>query len=553
MSRLCAAGLVLGGLMTLAPQLWAEGRPEPARDSQTTSDAIDFVYLGPTRPLVFRLRITIDGRPFRDVWQARFDELFAEEDRERDGRVTLEQVDAIARDMNGSLAGAGKTSAKDSPLRPSAGFVGTVDRASSQAYVEKLLPSVTLAQRAVVDRMAAMALFPLLDTDNDHRLSSAELSVAEERVRQRDFDDNRVITRRELVLDPAAIAAAADPAAGDRALNLENSPIILLDASITPDQFAGKVLTYYDHNQDGHLATSPPDREIDLTAETLGRLDGNGDGKLEREELEKLIDARPDVELPLAMGRTSARDNRARAVLADREFRARKTLAGGFDLKLGEAEIKFLRNNRNPQEANIEFRRYDTDNNAYINKSEAGNGGIGEAAFAAMDTDEDGKVMKGEFGSFMNRQNAAAAVRLQLEVTDEGQSLFDLLDTDSNGVLSARELRTAVNILSFADKNGDGTLGGDEIPQHLRLELVRGVDQPGDARSIAVAASTSTAKSSSSGPLWFRKMDRNGDGDLSPHEFVGPIQAFRKLDVDGDGLIDRQEAEAASPKAARAE
>ena len=75
-----------------------------------------------------------------------------------------------------------------------------------------------------------------------------------------------------------------------------------------------------------------------------------------------------------------------------------------------------------------------------------------------MDTDGDGKIFKGELTSFMTRQNEAAAARLQLEVTDQGQNLFEVLDTDSDGVLSPREQRDAKSILAVADKNGDGAL-----------------------------------------------------------------------------------------------
>jgi hypothetical protein len=40
-------------------------------------------------------------------------------------------------------------------------------------------------------------------------------------------------------------------------------------------------------------------------------------------------------------------------------------------------------------------------------------------------------------------------------------------------------------------------------------------------------------------------MDRNGDGDLTPEEFLGTRAQFDKLDTNHDGLIDFSEAAAA--------
>jgi hypothetical protein len=41
-------------------------------------------------------------------------------------------------------------------------------------------------------------------------------------------------------------------------------------------------------------------------------------------------------------------------------------------------------------------------------------------------------------------------------------------------------------------------------------------------------------------------MDRNHDGDVSRREFLGPRDQFDRLDRDKDGLIDPDEARAAS-------
>ena len=80
----------------------AEDRAESS--SGLAADVQDILFLGPIRPLLVRLRISVDGHPFRQVWQNRFNELFEQEDRDHDGRMTIEEAGAIMRDMSGGLS-----------------------------------------------------------------------------------------------------------------------------------------------------------------------------------------------------------------------------------------------------------------------------------------------------------------------------------------------------------------------------------------------------------------------------------------------------------------
>jgi Ca2+-binding EF-hand superfamily protein len=505
--------LVLAVVLAAFERASAENPGSPAWHSAAPADAQDILFFGPLRPLLVRLRITNDGKPFRDAWQARFDELFASEDRDHRGRVTVEQGESIARDMNGSL--------RENiwlEMKKIAEPDGLVERAALSAYIEKVFPPFVIRRRASIARDSAAALFPLLDINHDNQLSTAELAAAVQQLKQRDFNDDGVITAGELILDPKAIAAAADSAGAQPESNSDDGQVVALDAAMTREQIADKLLNHYDRDNDDRLTTRPPNVEIGLPQALLAKLDANGDGALNREELMGFADRRPDLELPFAMGRVTAAELRKQQpVSTDDGFRVRKRLRDGYHLDLGDSVVDFQRNGRDPRQADlVDLKSYDRDNNGYIDASEAANNNISKSAFAAMDTDGDGKVFKGEFTSYVTRQNAAAAMRLLLEVTDKGQDLFAILDTDGDGVLSAREQHDAKNVLSFADKNGDGALAGDELPQKLDFTLLRGADELREEAIVGQRRATrSAAKAGTLGPLWFRKMDRNNDGDVS--------------------------------------
>ena len=120
-----------------------------------------------------------------------------------------------------------------------------------------------------------------------------------------------------------------------------------------------------------------------------------------------------------------------------------------------------------------------------------------------------------------------------------------MIDADRDGRLSV-ELRTAWDRLAAWDRNGDGSVARSEIPRNMDVTVMRGPAGFGRGmRQAVMGVNPAAPRASTKGPLWFRKMDRNGDGVLSPREFVGTAEDFKKLDTDGDGFIDAREAEKA--------
>src|SRR6185312_11677706 len=129
-----------------------------------------------------------------------------------------------------------------------------------------------------------------------------------------------------------------------------------------------------------------------------------------------------------------------------------------------------------------------------------------------------------------------AACRVEVECIDRGDGLFNLLDRDGDGRLSPRELAEAPTIVTpFA--SADGSFGPENLVRQLALRFV--VDPVPVGLLVPPAAGGPSPRGPT--PLWFSKMDRNGDGDVSLREFLGPIELFRKLDRNGDGLIEPAE------------
>jgi Ca2+-binding EF-hand superfamily protein len=543
--------------------LAAQAPGEPAAASKTAAapdrpdDVQDMIVWTDTRPLLVRLHITVDGKPFRQAGRDYLNRLFDELDRDQDGVLGKDEA------MRAPPTLHSPPFVFRQPVRPqdmlaakAADADGKVSRDAFLAHYADAAPFSTAAGQGRPS--LGIAAMELLDTNHDHALGADELRAAESSLRRRDFDDDETVTDVEMAPGQGAYGRTAflvDAASAGRA---PTALVTTLEPSTDRGTTAATIISRYDANKDGRLSAGTADAaEVRFSDPLAAALDTSADGVLDREELARFVDRRPDIELCFAIGAAAAPEATAQEAqpgdAPPGEFPIKNLPDGRTLVDAGETQLEFRQGppTYGPavrQTAQAQFRAFDPDNNGYIDETESRRIAFIGASFQAMDRDGDGKVFKEEFEAFMERQVAAAATRLTLTVSDEGRQLFELLDKDGDGRLTIRELRGASDLMAESDADFDGVLGGVEIPRRLRFDLVRGSAAQLTGSFVVAAGMRGQAPrgaAPTAGPVWFRKMDHNRDGDLSPREFLGPPAEFTRLDADHDGLVSAREADAA--------
>ena len=159
-----------------------------------------------------------------------------------------------------------------------------------------------------------------------------------------------------------------------------------------------------------------------------------------------------------------------------------------------------------------------------------------------MDRDHNGMVFEDEFLDFMELRDTLADDRIGLSIAASSTDPINQFDTNNDGRLTHAEFARALATIKSWDANQDERITGDEIPaaSYGTFHLGRtapGLRRPRMSRQMQPAAMAKDA------PVWFQKMDRNRDGEVSFREFLGPLDVFRKLDANHDGVIDAHEAQ----------
>ena len=321
--------------------------------------------------------------------------------------------------------------------------------------------------------------------------------------------------------------------------------------AISEIQLPGRLIKKYDKNRDGKLAPA----ELGWGDERVKMLDENSDGKLSEKELKGI--ARTPVDLELAVDLEGAPegqpainilqtggkriDDARRTDLVRLAF-ARAVLTVSFR-KVDYMKVAI-------DSAMRLFNQLDTDGNGYLDKKETALLVRFEAEklFDALDADGDGKIFGEEMEKYVKVRGEPAATRAMVNLYDTGRGFFESLDSNGDGRISMRELKAVAKSLQGLARGEGGRLTPEDPARNFHIEFTRGsyfLFRQG-ATPTAAAPLPAYAQREPVGPIWFVRMDRNNDGDLTWNEFLGPREVFHRIDTDGDGLIDPQEAFAAT-------
>lgn len=530
--------IILGTLLLSLPAGAADPPPEP----------VDVLALADARPVVVRLAVTVDGRPLDHGWVAFGDALFKHLDKDKSGSLDgaeparLPPLLALLTDRSGFPPPGASLSraALADYLRANDLAPFRVSRpANAPPRQGGRLVRVPVGTPAELDAV----FLKVLDADRDAKLSAADLASAPTALARLDADENELLTASEILGRSNESQYVLE---GDR--EPQSNPFALVRLGRKADPALARALLDRYRPKDGPARRLT--RAAGLPDAAFVALDRDGDGELDAEELARFGGAcSPDVELAFHLG-TPQPGKRAVVTAAGRGAVGTAAAPTGdfVAVTLPGLRLEFTPRPSNrtdfPLTYESLFRQLDRDANGYLDATEARSYPTFRDGFPFLDADGDGKVFEAELtaaaGAVEPLARAAAGGMVAADVSETSRGLFGLFDADGDGRLSPRELR---GLTKLPERLGvkDGLLTPGDVPRRFEVTLAATPSQP------SRASDTSAVARPAAGPVWFRKMDRNRDGDVSRREFLGTAADFRRLDRDGDGLIDPHEAAAAPP------
>jgi Ca2+-binding EF-hand superfamily protein len=539
--------------------------PPAATFAALGDDAVqDLVILGETRPVLLRLRVMVGDRPFRAAWAEGVRAYHARLDSNSDGRLTTEEAEknGLSALLNPPGQSPQTRARREVDTHPKDGVI------SVDELTEALRASFgpfRLNVEANAGRRTD-ALFDQLDRDKDGELTRSEMEAIVGSLRRLDRDADELIDVNEV--NPISTPSPELMMQARPARDTSTPAVLELGPGESPVRLARLLIKKFDSGSSrgpGRRDSRLSPEEFAIPADAFAAADRNHDGTLSAEELRTyLFQAPRDAILDVALSADAS--GKAAAVVRDLAggspsgMTVRQLSEGLVEIDAGSIRLDIHVDDgaAAAESARKGFRSLlesaDANEDGYLEMdelaSDIGRPSLLAGLFRALDRDGDGKVYPRELDEFVAREAVAARGRLVMTASDDGRALFGMLDLDRDRRLGAREVLETFARVSACDGNRDGHVTPDEIPHHIRLNLDRGdlsflLSPPALGGAVVVNPAMTAAPvrpRPAVGPSWFRKMDRNHDGDVSPREFLGTREQFDRLDRDHDGLLSPDEA-----------
>lgn len=511
----------------------------------------DFVFYAPDHPRLFRFITTINGRPVAEHETQVLSDLFRMLDKDADGILSNQERVLLPSPRTLTTLGISSSPRASSRQLLQQGPRSSVKtKVDLQSYIHWLgLDSLTLNHPLPATfpetPPAGHLLFQALDVDHDDRLASVELEMAAYNLRKLDLNGDEIWTVQELIL-------SNPPTTGSS--RREATPAILIPVStLRSQQFGMECLRRYrtgspdSHAPTGDIADKPLPTDI-------APLDQDKDGKLSADEWARLLDPIvPDRIFMIRMQSGSASSDAARLMVLDAHGNKTDEVRGSrADLKFPPSQLLLRTEDHaaTPDESKLKkiFEQLDRDKNDYIDRNEANR--LRGVDFFEIDIDQDGKVFWEEYAAGIKPLFLMMTLKTRIDIDESGFDLFTAVNISHAPGLTLRELKNLPKFMERWDRNHDGEIARQELPKNFNLSLTRGLGlnqlSPSRSSGTVIESSTDAAQRQypyPEKPAWFTNMDRNHDGDLSSHEFLGDAQTFERFDANHDGLIDRKEAQ----------
>jgi Ca2+-binding EF-hand superfamily protein len=514
------------------------------------------LLLAPGNPIVVELHLTIDGQPHTEALVRLVDEVLKLGDTDGDGRTMWKELCASRRvkyGQYGNLAIDNENGEKQVIERYDIARDGVVDRTELPRFLTRNAGgSRPFSIRGTLDHRdlnrRGAATWRVIDADEDGSISAEERAAAASLLAGRDSDDDEILLASDL--NPRLQAANPEMMADRRRRGPDAARLLGSHADwggiqrILELEYGG-----------GRTMTA---EGFPLTPELFAQLDGNKDGRIRREEFAALNEVPAHVVVEAGFGKEpGAGDQEPGAKPRLKLLHVDPQLAGSgsaiveqsgrLTIAVGGNRLTFYTNDTVASEdfsarAKQALDMFDQNKDGYLEKSEVPESLQGQLGrFEALDADDDGKAYPYEIEAFLAQQQGGLRAQIHAKAADTEDVLFAALDADHDERLDSRELEGAAQRLAALDKNGDGKVTSDELPEVLLIGLARGSLENAEATfsppPIVVRGPDGQA------PRWFTSMDANRDGTISRREFLGSAEKFQELDRDGNGLLELAEVQ----------